>query len=489
MLEGSQLGQACQSMSVRRSLVWTYTAQAICFGITFASTVVIARLVSPRDFGIFAMANAITIIINVLMQFGLAKYLMREGEISRDVLRTIFTVNVVMTSLYIVAILVGGVAARELFNSPEVGRFLFVFALFPLFAMFEFVPAALCAREMRFGPVALLTVLRAVVMAISTIVFALEGFGYMSFAWAQVLSWAATSISYNLIEWRPDVWKLRFAGFRAVVQFGTQMIGISGLNQLSTRASEMVLGSFLGLGNLGLYTRAASLPSQLYLNIYGAGSNVIFSRLSKDLREIGAFHDTYVRFMRVLLGLLWPMMFGLAVLAQPVIHVLYGAKWQAAAAPLSLLTISYAVIVAIGMTSEVFILRHETPRQVKIETFRAIAGFALFMAGAMIGLAWAAAAKIAESAIAFVLYRRPMARLVGGPERDPLGSVYLESSALTLAAVAPSLALMIWTRWSPNTPVVLVISAIAFGGVFWLALLVARRHPIFLEAARLFRRV
>jgi O-antigen/teichoic acid export membrane protein len=475
-------------MSVRRSLVWTYTAQALCFGITFASTVVIARLVSPRDFGIFAMANAITIIINVLMQFGLAKYIMREGEISRDVLRTVFTVNVVMTALYVVAILVGGFAARELFNSPEVGRFLFVFALFPLFAMFEFVPAALCAREMRFGPIALLAVVRAAVMATSTIIFALDGFGYMSFAWAQVLSWAATSISYNIIAWRPDVWKFRLAGSRAVLSFGTQMIGISGLNQLSTRGSEMILGSFLGLGNLGLYTRAASLPSQLYLNIYGAGSNVVFSRLSKDLREVGAFHDAYVRFMRVLLGLLWPMMLGLAVLARPVIQVLYGAKWQAAAAPLSLLTISYAIVVAMGMTSEVFILRHETPRQVKIEMFRALAGFALFTGGAMIGLVWAAAAKIGEAAIAFLLYRRPMARLVGGPESDPLGSVYLESLALTLAAVAPSLAVMIWTGWSPRSPVAVVIGAILFGGVLWLALLVARRHPIYLEAARLFRR-
>jgi O-antigen/teichoic acid export membrane protein len=325
-------------------------------------------------------------------------------------------------------------------------------------------------------------------MAVSTIIFALNGFGYMSFAWAQILSWAATSIPYNIIEWRPDIWKPRFAGFRALLSFGTQMIGISGLNHLSTRGSEMVLGSFLGLGNLGLYTRAASLPSQLYLNIYGAGSNVIFSRLSKDLREIGAFHDTYVRFMRLLLGLLWPMMFGLAVVAQPVIYILYGAKWQAAAAPLSLLTISYAIIVAIGMTSEVFILRHETARQVKIETFRSIVGFALFTAGAMFGLVWAAAAKIAESTIAFLLYRRPMARFVGGPELDLLRSVYLEGSALTLAAVGPSLAVMIWADWSPKTPVAVVIGSIAFGGVLWLALIVTRRHPIYQEGMRLFRR-
>jgi hypothetical protein len=57
-----------ETMSVRRSLAWTYIAQIICFAISFGSTVIIARLVSPRDFGIFAMAGAATTIINLLMQ-------------------------------------------------------------------------------------------------------------------------------------------------------------------------------------------------------------------------------------------------------------------------------------------------------------------------------------------------------------------------------------------------------------------------------------
>jgi len=103
-------------MSVRRSLTWTYLAQALSFLLTFGSTVVVARLVSPRDFGIFAMAAAVTTIINVFMQFGLAKYLMRETELSRELLRTLFTVNVIMSMVYVAMILVGALAAGRLFG-------------------------------------------------------------------------------------------------------------------------------------------------------------------------------------------------------------------------------------------------------------------------------------------------------------------------------------------------------------------------------------
>ena len=269
----------------------------------------------------------------------------------------------------------------------------------------------------------------------------------MSFAWAQVLAWAVTSITFNILVWRPDVWRLQFKGVKSILHFGAQMIGISGVGQLSTRAGEMALGSMLGLTPLGLYTRAAGLPSSLYSTVYAAGSNVIFSRLSRELRETGALHVTYLRFMRMILCLLWPMLLGLAVVAQPVIHILYGAKWHAAATPLSLLAIASAVTLGIGMTSELFVLRHQTRRQVKFESIKAAAGFVMFATGALISLPAAAGAKLAEALLAFLLYRKPMANLIGGPIGEMRG-VYVEGLWLSLAATLPSLALMSWTGWS-----------------------------------------
>lgn len=473
-------------MSLRTSLAWTYVAQATSFVVTFSSTIVVARIVSPRDFGIFAMAAAVTTVINVLMQFGLAKYLMREAELTRELLRTLFTVNVIMSLVYVGSILLGSVAAVHFFKSEEVGHFLLVFALFPLFAMMEFIPAALCARDMRFGTIAIMSVLRASMLALVTIVLAWLGFAYMSFAWAQIAAWVVTSVGFNIAVWRPDVWRLRFVGFRSILQFGTQMIGISGITQLNTRLSEMTLGSVLGLGQLGLYSRAASLPQTLYGNVFGAGSNVVFSRMSTELRERGEFHETYLRFLRLLLGLLWPAMIGIAVLAQPVIYTLYGAKWQAAATPLSLLMIAAAITVAIGMTAEIFILRHRTNQQVKIEAVRAVVGYLAFAAGALVSLTLAAAAKVAEALIALLLYRKPMNELVGGPP-GALRRAHAEGLLLTAVAVGPALLLMIWSNFSPTTPTVLIAPAILIGVVGWGILLRIMQHPLYTEALRVLR--
>ena len=421
------------------------------------------------------------------MGFGLAKYLMREATLSLNTLRSVFTVNVLVSVVYTTSIIVVGIIMGKYFGSPEVGKFLLVFALFPLIAMMEFVPAALCARNMRFGVIAALAVVRAVVLAAVTLLLASKGYAYMSFAWAQILAWVVTSACYNFLFWRPDVWRLRFKETRSILHFGAQMIGIGGVGQLSIRAGEMTLGSLLGLTQLGLYTRASGLPTSLYTTVYLAGGNVIFSRLSSDLRETGHLHNTYLGFMRLILGFLWPMLFGLAILAQPVIHILYGAKWQAAANPLALLTVASAITVAIGMTSELFILRHETQRQVRLESIRATAGFVLFAAGALISLSAAAAARVAESILAFFLYRKSLIRLIGGPAGQ-LRRVYDESLLLSVAAILPSFLLMCWTGWSALTPLPAVGASVGLGGLFWAALLWQRRHPIAMEVARLLHR-
>jgi O-antigen/teichoic acid export membrane protein len=470
-------------MSLRLSLTWTYLATGLNFVIAFGSAVVVARLVSPRDFGIFGMAIAITTVINVFMSFGLAKYIMREEKADRDLLRSLFTVNAALTAVYIAAILLGAACAFKVSDSPEVGRFLLVFCLFPAIGMFEFIPSALNARNARFGLISAISILRAVVLTATTIGLAVLGYAYMSFAWGTVIASFATTVASNAVCWRPDVWKPRLAGFRTILRFGADMVGISGFNQLSARFGEMALGSLLGLATLGLYTRASSLPTQLYANIYGAGSNVIFSRLSREVRETGSFHESYGRFMRLILGLLWPAMTGCAVLAQPLVHLLYGAKWQEAALPLALLMLAAAVTLAIGMSAEVFVLRHETRRQLKIESFRSVAGFLLFVGGAMISLPVAAAAKLVEAVVAFVLYRQPMDRLVAGPAGQ-LNSVYLESLLLSAAATFPSLILMAWSDWSPTTPIALVLAAVLAGSLCWAAFLIWKRHPIASEAIR-----
>nr|WP_314445850.1 hypothetical protein [uncultured Sphingomonas sp.] len=104
----------------------------------------------------------------------------------------------------------------------------------------------------------------------------------------------------------------------------------------------------------------------------------------------------------------------------------------------------------------------------------------------MVSLTIAAAAKVTEAVFAFLLYRKPMDELVGGPA-GALRRIYLEGLLVTAAAVAPAAILMIWSDWAPTTPLPLIAAAMAVGVAGWAGLLIRLRHPLYLETLRLLR--
>ena len=475
-------------MSVRRSLAWSYSAQALNVLIAFGSSVIIARLVSPREFGIFAMAASISAFLALVFSFGLSGLIVREEEMPKERLRSILAVSSSYTAFLCVLLVASGLLAKHVFDSPDVGDFLLVYAIVPAVQMFELIPEALCRRHMRFNAISVISVIKTAVTAASTILFAWLGFKHMSFAYAGLLSVIITAATYNLLYWRETVYRPRLAGYRQILTFGLQMVSIRGFAQLNHRISELALGSWLGLAALGLYSRASNLVGQMQANVYGAAASVIFTKMSMELREKGHFHNSYLRALRMLLAILWPMLLGMAVLSQPFMYLLYGERWLGAALPLTFLMLAFFVVLGIGMQWSVFVLRKETALQTRIEAIRAIVGVLMFAAGSLISLPAAAAARLCEAILAYFLYRPHMDRLVG-VSRGQLDRTYAEGLALALAAVLPSLALMLWSGFDPRTPLLLVVAAVALGVVLWAALLVRLRHPVLEEVAILWRRL
>jgi O-antigen/teichoic acid export membrane protein len=266
------------------------------------------------------------------------------------------------------------------------------------------------------------------------------------------------------------------------------MLAIAGVNVLSARLAEVFLGRLIGLDALGLYSRASGLNGLLSDNIHLIIARVMFVDFSEQKRRGIPLHDSYLHIVQVITGFLWPAFTGMAVIAGPLVLTLYGSAWLGAALPLSLLSISAVVLVSITMTWEVFVVSQETALQARFEFVRAGLGFALFAAGCLGGLNWAAAARIGEALFCVALYRPHLERMTGtkGSEFVP---IYLHSLALTVVAVAPAAATMAYYGWSPAAPLPAVLGAVTIGFAAWSAMLVATRHPLAKEAGHWLRRL
>lgn len=474
-------------MSVRKSLAWSYSSQALIFLITFGTSLIMARLLRPWEFGIYAVASAISAILSVFLSFGIGSYLVREGEVTRPMLRTCFTVNACLS--FVMAGVLFAIAKIEanLFHTPDVATILELSSIGPLINILQFVPSALCTREMKYGTLSVINVARTAVGSAAIVIAALTGYGAASFAVGPLIGGAVAVAMFAVIRPRDLVFRPSFHEFRPVVAFGLQMMSIGGVAQLASRASDLILGHSLGLAALGVYSRASNLSAMIFTNVYGQATGVIFSQLSRDLREKGELHGTFLRALRMITAVMWPLLIGLAVLARPAVLLLYGAKWLEAALPLSVLMIAQFVVLGFGMNWELFILRKETALQTRFEMVRAIAGTAAFAAGSMFSITAAAIGRLVEAVFGYFLYRPHMDRMTG-TARGELERIYGESLALTAAAVIPSLLLMLFTHWDAETPLLWILAAVLTGVGAWLLLLVKRSHPLILEVTQLFRR-
>ncbi len=475
-------------MSVRKSVFWAFTGQFVSFATALGSSIIVARLLNPHEMGIYAVALATLGVLQMIAAFDMATYVVREKELGVTTLDSAFTVNAVLCCALAFATYVVSYLGAAFLGEPAVAKALQLLALGPLIAIFEFRPSAMLQRQMQFKRISAITTGKTLSSAIVTIWAAWTGHSYMSLAYGNLAYALFGVIAYNLLGRSHVAIRFSRSDWRVMGAFGIRMMSISGLANLVIRLSDIVLGRLLGLAALGLYSRATSISSLIFQNIYGTATKVVFVQLAKDYRERGVLRDTFLRGIQMITALMWPLLIGLALLAKPVVLLMFGRQWLPAATPMALLMIAQFVVLSFGMNWELFVLRDETARQTRFEAIRAVVSLVLFVIGCAISIEAAAASRIAEALVGMALYLPHMNRMAGTTTAD-LVKVYGQSGLLTIVATLPT-ALMMWhAGWTGDVSWALVTTHVALGIALWLGTLALLGHPLFGELVGAMRRV
>lgn len=471
-------------MSLRRGLAWMSLSQGGFFVMQFGGSVILARLLTPYEMGIYAVAAAITGVLTAIQTFGLAGFIVREHDLSPELLASTFTINSAIAVLLALAVAGLSIFGGWFLHEAGVQHVMLVLALLPLLGALEFVPSTSLERNGQFKAISLVSLARMVVSTSVTVGLAFAGLSYMSIAYGNLAGAAVSLVGFNLAGRQHVSLRVSLAEWRRITRFGLQMMAISGVNAISSRTAELLMGRLLGLSALGLYSRASSLNGLLWDNIHTVIGRVVFVDLAALRRNGTSLRVSYLRTVEMVTALLWPAFAGFAVLAGPLILTVYGPKWTGAAVPLSMLSVAAIVLVSITMTWEIFVVCQETGRQARFEFLRTGIGLVLFIGGCLVSLNAAAAVRIGEAVFAVTLYRPHLERMTQTTGRDFV-PIYLRSALLTVVAILPALVLMATSAWSDRTPLVHVIMAVAAGVAAWLLALRMLDHPLHAEMVRL----
>ena len=463
-------------------------AQAISVVLQFTASIVLARQLTPYEMGVFAIAVATTSSLAIIQTMGLQSLLVREEALTPNLSTTAFSINALLALTLCGAILAAGALGRAVFHDGGVERVLMVLAVNPLLGALEFLPSANLERAGRFKTMSMITTAANLTGTVFTISLALLGFKYMSIAYAQVAALVVSAILYNVVGFSHVRFSVGFKDWRRVFGFGLQMLLTTGVNSITRRFSDIILGRILGLTALGVYNRAGNLQGLLWTNIYFVLSRVLLVDFSQQHRRGESLRVRYIMMMECFTAILWPAFFGFGLLAGPFLHAVYGDRWLAATRPLVLLCVASVLQVSLAMTFEVFVAKGELGEQTKIECFKALLFLPVFILACQFSVEAAAGARIFDAFVSIFLYRRALNRATGSRMRELIPG-YVRSAYVTVAAIAPAFLVMASHHMSPVTPLGLVIPAIVAGVALWGCSLSLLRHPLITQGLTVLERI
>ena len=334
------------SGSAKRAAVWAFLAVTGTRIITLGSLSVLARLLAPKEFGLLAFALVYITYAETIGDLGTAVALIYWKERREEAAQATFIINVAMGLGWCLLTLLLAPFVAEFFHNPNAVSIVRVLSVGFLIKFLGNTHDALAQKDLRFRARAIPEVGLAATKAGVAITLAVMGFGAWSLVWGHLAGLTIWTIGAWMInDWRPSTaWPSDL--FVPMLRYGRGIVGVNIVAAMVHSADLAIVGRMLGPTALGLYQIADKIPDATITIIIWVGSKVLFpafARLTepRELRRAYLQALTYVSLVTV------PVAGGLAVAATPVVRVLFGPKWMAAAPLLQWLAI-YAGVRSIG---------------------------------------------------------------------------------------------------------------------------------------------
>ncbi|QGN56292.1 oligosaccharide flippase family protein [Novosphingobium sp. Gsoil 351] len=475
-------------MTVRGAAMWAMAGQYLSFAIQFAASVIISRFfLGPAEVGLFSIALAAAMLVAVLQDFGLSRYISGLARLDADEIARCSSVGMIFSFAVAGVIALAAWPLAHLYAQPDLAPILWIIASSYLFLPLAVVPLALMGRAMQFRGHFTVNVAGALAQALVGLGLAAAGWSSFALAWATVASGVARGLVAQALRPAPP-WPFRLDGLRAVLGFGSRSSALYLTGALGTRSPDLIIGKLLGLAATGIYSRAAALADQFRVLISGAIGSVFFPAFAR-IRDRGEpLGPAYLRVCAGYSAVIWPGMAGLALAAEPLVRLLYGPAWAGVAPLLTLIAIAEMLIIALPLHIDMPILMGRMDRLLAFNIADTVLSIALLAAGSYWGVLGAAASRVVYAAAWIALYGRFLHEVVRFDVRALL-STYLKSALGTLAALAPMAAT--YRYWqSPATIDLATLLLCALAGVAcWSVTLAVTSHPAFAELLELARQV
>lgn len=385
--------------------------------LSVVTTAILARLLAPEDFGIIAITSVLVGFFSLVNAYGINASVVRRPDLNDTIVSTYFWLAVMLGAAATVVLLAFSGLLASSFGQPSTAPFVRAMAPVLLFNLVRSVPLAVLSRRLRFGPVASVGVIDFVVYAgVAIVLAATTDIGAWSVIIGRVLGAVASlAAAFALSRWRPLA-RFRWSAVVEDISFNVGVMVNAVIGFLARNIDYWIVGR-LGVRALGVYYIAYVLPNVLKRRLTLAGTEVMFPILSRITDERERFGRAFLDSTRFITMAGFPMMFGLAVVADAVVRLIFGVAYLDAIRPMSILAVASGVSILFATAYPVFLadgvpLRGTPPPVLRILVTGAGMVIALEV-GTLVAVSWAVFAGTMAGVILaeFLVVRRLDLRL------------------------------------------------------------------------------
>lgn len=395
------------------NLIWRFLERCGAQLVTFIVSIVLARILDPTVYGTIALVTVITSILEVFVHGGFSTALVQKKDADETDFSTVFYFNIVMCLGLYALLFLGAPLIAAFYQMPDLTPIIRVLGLTLIVSGLKSVQQAYVSRHMLFKKFFFSTIGGTIASAVVGIGMAIYGFG----VWALVGQYlvnliAGTVVLWVTVKWRP---KKLFSWHRlkGLFSFGWKLLVSTLLDTIYQDIRQLIIGKKYSSDDLAFYNRGKQFPSLIVVNINSSIDSVLFPVMAKEQKDKSTVKAMTRRAIKTSSFIMWPLMVGLGVCAEPLVRLLLTEKWLFCVPYLRIFCFTYAFYPIHTANLNAIKAMGRSDLFLRLEIIKKVIGVALLLATMWFGVLVMAYSLLLSTIISSFVNSYPNKKLLG----------------------------------------------------------------------------
>jgi len=461
---------------------WSATDAFLGQGVTFLVGIVLARLLSPTEYGLIGIALIFTVVLSGIVDSGFSTALIRKKDTTDTDYNTMFITNMVMSLLLFVVLYFASPLISVFFNRPELTSVTRAMGLILIFQALSITQVTILTKKIDFKTKTKASLISAVISGVVGVTMAFMGYG----VWALVGQKLSNTLLYSICLWFLNRWwpngSFSRKSFSYMWGFGWKLMLSGLLENTWNQLYQVVVGKFYSPASLGQYSRSKEYATIVSAQFTSIIQRVTYPVLSEVQDDQDRMVSAYRRIIKMTMFVIVLLMISLGAVAEPFIYCLIGPKWHEAATYLPLICLSMSLYPLHAINLNMLKVLGRSDIYLEIEIIKKIISIVPICLGIFVSIYWMLIGTMATGIIAFFLNSYYTGKHLG------------YSSFMQIKDIAPSYSLAIiialpvfFLKYLPCSYWIVLPVQIILGIVLFLAICENKRIEEYLELKEIFK--